>query len=115
VSEDEKSTFPVFFGYPKMPSGRKLGGKRPLVGRDKLLTKVKQRLLEDDNVALHGGLPGCGKTEMAAQLVKDAQLKEHFKDGILWIGLGDKLRNEDVLRGCPISAQRVGGACGSSS
>lgn len=91
MSEDDKPTFPVWYGYPTIPKGR-----RSLVGRDELLAEVKQRLLAGEDVAIYGGLPGCGKTEMAAQLVEDEQIKEHFKDGILWVGLGNKLREGDI-------------------
>jgi hypothetical protein len=91
VSEDNKPTFPVEYGYPRIPRAR-----TSLVGRDDLLAEVKQRLLAWEDIAIYGGLPGCGKTEIAAQLVKDKQIKDHFKDGILWVGLGNKLSKGDI-------------------
>jgi hypothetical protein len=33
---------------------------------------------------------------MATHLVKDEQIKDHFKDGILWVGLGNKLSKGDI-------------------
>lgn len=108
MGEDKKLEFPIYRGHPKIPSGRKLVGKRPLVGRDELFAKVKQRLLEGDAVALCGGLPGCGKTEMAAQLARDAQIRERFKDGILWVGLGDHLIDKDIFLRLSLWAEWVG-------
>ncbi len=34
------------------------------------------------------GLPGVGKTALSVALAHDTQIREHFKDGILWAGLG---------------------------
>jgi len=62
-----------------------------LLGRDSLLQHVKEHLLAEDHpafTALHG-LPGSGKTALAAALVTDQQVQAHFSDGILWAGLGE--------------------------
>jgi tetratricopeptide (TPR) repeat protein/transcriptional regulator with XRE-family HTH domain len=61
-----------------------------LVGRDLLLSDLKQHLCAGDTVpvvALHG-LPGVGKTTMTAALVADPEVQERFPDGVLWAGLG---------------------------
>jgi tetratricopeptide (TPR) repeat protein len=34
------------------------------------------------------GLPGVGKTAMAMELVNHTAVRNHFKDGVLWAGLG---------------------------
>lgn len=40
------------------------------------------------------GLPGMGKTALAVALASDLTVRDRFRDGILWIGLGQK---PDVL------------------
>ena len=65
----------------------------PLVGRRVLLRRLKGQLLSGNNLALNG-LPGVGKTALAIELANDPQIRAHFKDGILWAGLG---RERDVL------------------
>jgi transcriptional regulator with XRE-family HTH domain len=68
-----------------------LGNTTSLLGRDSLLLHVKEHLLAEDHpafTALHG-LPGSGKTALAAALVVDQQIQAHFSDGILWAGLGE--------------------------
>ncbi|HEY1352844.1 MAG TPA: tetratricopeptide repeat protein [Ktedonobacteraceae bacterium] len=61
-----------------------------LVGRDEELLTLRQRLLAGGSVALTAlnGLPGVGKTTLAITLAHDPELRAHFKDGILWAGLG---------------------------
>jgi len=67
-----------------------------LVGREGLLQELKQRLFSGDSVgssALYG-LPGVGKSAMAAFLAHDNEVRDHFEDGVLWAGVG---RDPDVL------------------
>ncbi len=61
-----------------------------LVGRDRELAQIKQRLRTGGNVALTAlnGLPGVGKTALSVALAHDPEIRKHFKDGILWAGLG---------------------------
>jgi transcriptional regulator with XRE-family HTH domain len=61
-----------------------------LVGRDDLVHRLKERLCRDKGVALTalGGLPGVGKTTLAASVAQDPDVLEHFSDGVLWAGLG---------------------------
>ena len=61
-----------------------------LVGRNQELFLIKQRLFAGDNVALTAlnGLPGVGKTALSIALAHDTQVREYFRDGILWAGLG---------------------------
>jgi transcriptional regulator with XRE-family HTH domain/tetratricopeptide (TPR) repeat protein len=70
-----------------------------LVGRVKLLEQVKQLLAEPGNltaIALHG-LPGVGKTTLAALLVTDPSIRASFPGGILWAGLGPTPNLQGVL------------------
>lgn len=60
-----------------------------LVGRDRDLALVKQRLLREQSVGLHG-MPGVGKTALAVELANDRQVWEHFSEGVLWAGIGIK-------------------------
>ncbi|HVU69489.1 MAG TPA: tetratricopeptide repeat protein [Ktedonobacteraceae bacterium] len=61
-----------------------------LVGRDEELTHLRQRLCQGGSATLTAlnGLPGVGKTALAVTLAHDPVVRAHFKDGILWAGLG---------------------------
>lgn len=61
-----------------------------LVGRDEELARLRQRLCSGGNVALTAlnGLPGVGKTALSITLAHDPEIRAHFRDGILWAGLG---------------------------
>jgi tetratricopeptide (TPR) repeat protein/transcriptional regulator with XRE-family HTH domain len=61
-----------------------------LVGREDLLGALTVRLTGEhapDVTALHG-LPGAGKTALAAELAQLPALLERYPDGVLWAGLG---------------------------
>ena len=86
---------------PSQPLGRPFldptipvipGGPGKLVGREHLLSQVKQRLWEGGPFTLTAlyGLPGMGKTSLAVALATDETLRERFRDGILWAGLGQE-------------------------
>lgn len=61
-----------------------------LVGRAPLLQTLKERLIAEETLAISalGGLPGVGKTALAAALANDPEIRAHFADGILWAALG---------------------------
>lgn len=60
-----------------------------LVGRERLLSQLTARLTSGkQSVVALSGLPGVGKTTLAAALANDAEIKSHFADGVLWVGLG---------------------------
>ncbi len=67
-----------------------------LVGRDPLLRTLKQQLLAPDSLGVYAlnGLPGVGKTALAIELAYDNDIRAHFCDGVLWVGLG---REPNVL------------------
>jgi transcriptional regulator with XRE-family HTH domain len=79
-----------------------------LVGRDDLLSLLKQDLCADNPPTLPAlyGLPGVGKTALAIELVHDLDVQRHFSDGILWLALGprpsvpEQLRRWGALLGC---------------
>ena len=70
-----------------------------LVGRESELAELKQRLRVSDSVAMTAlhGLPGVGKTTLAITLARDAGMRAHFRDGILWAGLGPRPDVSSVL------------------
>lgn len=62
-----------------------------LLGRDELLVHLRQRLSQVTNRTTFTvllGLPGVGKTVLAATLARDPKLSKRFPNGILWITLG---------------------------
>ncbi len=63
---------------------------RALIGREQDLARIKQRLHDGGNAALTvlHGLPGVGKTALAAALAHDPEIRAYFSDGVLWAGLG---------------------------
>jgi tetratricopeptide (TPR) repeat protein/DNA-binding XRE family transcriptional regulator len=64
---------------------------RPLhvqaVGREELLSQLKQRLLAQESFALTGK-PGVGKTRLTIELARDRSVMTQFSDGIIWITMG---------------------------
>lgn len=62
----------------------------PLIGREHEITLLRQRLRLGGNLAVSAlnGLPGVGKTAISLALAHDPELQAHFKDGVLWAGLG---------------------------
>ncbi|MCE7983868.1 MAG: hypothetical protein DYG89_22060 [Caldilinea sp. CFX5] len=78
-----------------------LGSERPLLyvgvpslpphflGRDELVEALVNRLCAGQTMALSAaGLPGVGKTTLAVALARHPRVLAHFRDGILWAGLG---------------------------
>ncbi|MBI1929427.1 tetratricopeptide repeat protein [Candidatus Poribacteria bacterium] len=74
---------PPIFTAPAPP-------KFPVIGRDALLQSLKEQLFSGRRDALIAltGLPGVGKTTIAIEIAHDPSVREHFRDGILWAGLG---------------------------
>ena len=78
---------PLFFGVPTMPN--------QFVGRDELMSELIHQLTNGHSLALSAeGLPGVGKTTLAIALAYRKETLTHFRDGVLWAGLG---RVPDVM------------------
>jgi transcriptional regulator with XRE-family HTH domain/tetratricopeptide (TPR) repeat protein len=60
---------------------------RELVGRQELLARLLDQVCSGQNVAL-SGLPGVGKTALVLALVHHQRVRDTFRDGVLWVGLG---------------------------
>jgi transcriptional regulator with XRE-family HTH domain/tetratricopeptide (TPR) repeat protein len=87
----------AFLLDPAIPQVARNGDR--IVGRVGLLQQVKHLLAEAGGgtaIALHG-LPGVGKTTLAALLVADPDVQECFPGGILWAGLGPAPNIQGVL------------------
>lgn len=59
----------------------------PLVGRDDVLNECVQCLVRGELVVVEG-LPGVGKSALAAAVAHHPAVLAHFADGVLWAGLG---------------------------
>jgi tetratricopeptide (TPR) repeat protein len=71
----------VYVGVPSLP--------HHFLGRDELVADLVKRLCTGQTTALSAdGLPGVGKTTLAVALARHPQILAHFRDGILWAGLG---------------------------
>ncbi|HEU5382077.1 MAG TPA: tetratricopeptide repeat protein [Ktedonobacteraceae bacterium] len=106
ASAEPRITGPVPVYDPAIPLPP---GNARLVGRDDLLTCLKQHLCSEAQPAILAlnGLPGVGKSALAINLAYDAEVRACFQDGILWAGLGpqpdvmDLLGRWGVLLGIP--------------
>lgn len=58
-----------------------------LIGREMVLHHLCSMLATKRIVGLNG-LPGVGKTTLAVALAHEPEIRERFRDGILWAGLG---------------------------
>lgn len=69
-----------------------LGENTELIGRDDLLKHLKEHLSQKPGIVLTAlsGLPGIGKTSIAANIAQDPEILANFGDGVLWAGLGPK-------------------------
>jgi hypothetical protein len=72
------------------------------LGRDDLMADLAARLTGGQTMALSAeGLPGVGKTALAAALAHDSRIlaHSHFSDGVLWAGLGKQADVPGALAG----------------
>lgn len=64
-----------------------------LVGREEALGEIKTRLgvygQSSNTITLVHGWPGVGKSTTVARLAHDADIMQHFTDGVLWVSLGE--------------------------
>jgi tetratricopeptide (TPR) repeat protein len=63
-----------------------------LVGRFVFMQELKAGLFSGNGTACHtiSGLPGVGKTALAIEAAHDPDVRAHFRDGVLWAGLGQQ-------------------------
>ena len=84
--DSQREAVPVKLGNaPQLPS--------LVVGRDDALGDLKARLsarstAHVQNLTAVRGLPGVGKTTLAAALAHDAAIARAFPEGVLWVSLG---------------------------
>jgi transcriptional regulator with XRE-family HTH domain/Tfp pilus assembly protein PilF len=71
-----------------------------LVGRDRVLTKLREQLCGTGAVKRFAieGLPGVGKTTLVAELALSPEVRAAFPEGVLWAGLGPQPKRQDHLR-----------------
>jgi len=70
----------IFVGVPQSPPD--------LVGRSAIVKELVHRLQTPQTAIAIEGMPGVGKTALAAYLVKLPSVLRMFEDGVLWAGLG---------------------------
>lgn len=77
----------VYIGVPPLPAN--------FLGRERLMDSLIRGLLSgrERSLALEGSA-GIGKTTLAVSLASDQGVLRHFKDGVLWGGLG---KQPDVM------------------
>jgi tetratricopeptide (TPR) repeat protein len=78
---------------PFMPPPLPRDFSKYFVGRESLITELKERLFHEENIPIHG-LSGIGKTSIAISLAYDPEVRQFFTGGILWAALG---KEPDVL------------------
>jgi tetratricopeptide (TPR) repeat protein/transcriptional regulator with XRE-family HTH domain len=97
TSPGESESAPVSSPAPAAPAGEAIYDSSiplpppvHLVGRGDALAHLRARLRAGESVAMTAlhGLPGVGKTTLAITLAHDAEMRAHFRDGILWAALG---------------------------
>lgn len=66
-----------------------------VVGRSELIKKVQAGLQAGQRDFAFVFLPGVGKTAIAAKLVNDQEVMQHFPEGALWVHLG---QNPDICQ-----------------
>jgi transcriptional regulator with XRE-family HTH domain len=69
---------------PVLPAARKL------IGRDELLSRLKSELhnTQEGRTFALVGMPGVGKSAIALTFAHDAEVRECFYEGILWVDAG---------------------------
>lgn len=92
-SELRRATYPTSLALiPSLP-------QHAIVGRDRLIEDIRQRLFTADRFAVCAlyGIPGVGKTTLAIAIAHDQVVQEHFHEGILWASLGEEADTQAVL------------------
>jgi len=68
-------------------------------GRKELISELRTHLLtaQDGATFVLYGLPGVGKTKIAAYIAQDQDVRDHFRNLILWTGVGFQRRPQGFL------------------
>jgi transcriptional regulator with XRE-family HTH domain/tetratricopeptide (TPR) repeat protein len=98
---DDETAVPHWFlhhptTYPPQSSAPTAGSALPgyaapgrvLAGRGELLGRLKEHLCVGQAPVALAGLPGVGKTALAAALIHDPDIQQRFPEGVLWGALG---------------------------
>ena len=81
---------PLFAHVPAMPTY--------FVGREEMVETLISQLTSGEALALSAeGLGGVGKTTLAVALAHHQTVLDHFKDGVLWAGLGPQAGESEVM------------------
>ena len=92
---------PLFARVPAMPDH--------FVGRDEMLETLIAQLTSGEALALSAeGLGGVGKTALAVALAHHQDVLSHFKDGVLWTGLGPQAGESEVMTALDAWAMALG-------
>lgn len=84
---DDIDEQPDSFPYDPILSSS-LSETRHLIGRNELVDQFVQTLCTGRGSFAITGLPGVGKTALALALAHHPKVRQQFRDGILWVGLG---------------------------
>lgn len=87
------------FAEPSPPQANAIQGNLPMlpplvIGRAEAVAEIKRRLgigMAGDELppVVVQGWPGIGKTTMASVIAHDAEVHQHFSDGVLWTSPGE--------------------------
>lgn len=90
IRRKQEQPLTLYVGVPDMPPH--------FVGRDNLMQELVERLVEqNDRVLSTPGQAGVGKTTLAVALCRHKRVLRHFRDGVLWGGLGKQPDVSSVL------------------
>jgi NB-ARC domain/Domain of unknown function (DUF4062) len=74
---------------------------RLLIGRDLQVAELKRRLgvfgNEHQDLTIIRGWPGVGKTTLVASIAYDPEVKDAFRDGLLWASVGQVADTRAIL------------------
>jgi transcriptional regulator with XRE-family HTH domain len=89
---DEEEDHPELYD-PILPASRKL------VGREELLSRLKSELYstQEGRTFALVGMPGAGKSAIALAFAHDAEVREYFYEGILWVDAGSQPNILNIL------------------
>ncbi|GCE12940.1 tetratricopeptide repeat protein [Tengunoibacter tsumagoiensis] len=69
-----------------------------LVGREQLIQRIVDQVVIYKGAFALSGLPGVGKTALAAAIGQQNQIQQYFHQGIFWISLGERPHLFSILK-----------------